>query len=362
MHNTHILLKKTFHVTSYLSLNGWDKVKNLFLYLPQMPIKLTTYYRSEDIPELPGTDTFHSTELFKVYESTQGYRPVLITASLEGEIAGKLLGVVRRSVRLSPPALIKRCEVYGCGEYFGQYDDTQSIFEAMLNRLTSEAMRDAFLIEFRNINTSLFGYGVFRRAHYFAVNWLRVRNPLHSKKTVEEHFSTSRLRQIRKGLRNGATVRAACTVEEVRGFARMLHRVYSFNVRRHFPCKEFFRNMERQLADGPMGRIFIVLYRGHIIGGSACIYSDDCAYLWFSGGMRKTYPSQYPGVLAVWQALRDAKERGYRYLEFMDVGMPFFRHGYREFVLRFGGDQLSTRRWFRLRWTWLNKILEYLYR
>ena len=102
-------------------------------------------------------------------------------------------------------------------------------------------------------------------------------------------------------------------------------------------------------------------YKEKIIGGSACIYSDDSAYLWFSGGMRKTYALQYPGILAVWKALDDAKQRGYRHLEFMDVGLPFRKHGYREFVLRFGGKQSSTRRWFRFRWNWLNRVLIKMY-
>ena len=70
-------------------------------------------------------------------------------------------------------------------------------------------------------------------------------------------------------------------------------------------------------------RIFIVTYKDKVIGGSVCIYSNNSAYLWFSGGMRKTYALQYPGILAVWQALHDAKERSYRHLEFMDVGLPF---------------------------------------
>ena len=43
-----------------------------------MPLKLTTYHRGSRIPELPGTDTFHSTELFHVYEATPGYAPLLI--------------------------------------------------------------------------------------------------------------------------------------------------------------------------------------------------------------------------------------------------------------------------------------------
>ena len=35
------------------------------------------------------------------------------------------------------------------------------------------------------------------------VNWLRVRNSLHSMKKTEDRFSPSRIRQIKKGLKNG---------------------------------------------------------------------------------------------------------------------------------------------------------------
>ena len=73
--------------------------------------------------------------------------------------------------------------------------------------------------------------------------------------------------------------------------------------------------------------------------------------------MRKTYALQYPGILAVWKALQDAHQNGFRHMEFMDAGLPFKKHGYRDFVLRFGGKQSSTRRWFRFRWQWLNDLL-----
>jgi len=45
----------------------------------------------------------------------------------------------------------------------------------------------------------------------------------------------------------------------------------------------------------------------------------------------------------------------------MDVGLPFRKHGYRDFVLRFGGKQSSTRRWFRISWPWLNNLLVKFY-
>lgn len=326
-----------------------------------MPLKLTTYYHGSNIPELPGNNTFHSTKLFRIYEATQGYTPLLIVASEDGKPVAKLLAAVRKSVRLFPPAIIKRCEVYGTGEYFDATLDKEYVFSEMLQRLTEEALREAFLIEFRNLENSLFGYKAFRKNHYFAINWLRVRNSLHSTTRTEERFSPSRIRQIKKGLKNGAEVREAHSPEEVRAFAQMLHNNYSSKIRRHFPSREFFERMEEEMVISKQSKIFIVTYKDKVIGGSACIYSEDSAYLWFSGGMRKTYALQYPGILAVWHALVDAKQHGYRHLEFMDVGLPFRKHGYRDFVLRFGGKQSSTRRWFRFRWEWLNGVLNKIY-
>ncbi|MDR0896115.1 MAG: GNAT family N-acetyltransferase [Prevotellaceae bacterium] len=327
-----------------------------------MPLKLTTYSQSRDIPDLPGTCTFHSTELFRIYEATSGYTPLLVVASDDGKPLGKLLAVVQRNRSLCPPLFIKRCEIFGTGEYADDVADKEVIFGEMLHQLTDRVLREAFVIEFRNLSNALFGYKAFRRNHYFAVNWLRVYNSLHNLNRVEERFSPSRIRQIKKGLKNGAEVRAARSPEEVRNFAHILFKIYSSKIRRYFPNKEFFSHLTEQMMGSGQAGIFVVIYKEKIIGGSACLYSDDTAYLWFSGGMRKTYLLQYPGVLAVWGALRDARERGFRHLEFMDVGLPFRRHGYRDFVLRFGGKQVGTRRWFRFRWIWLNRLMNLLYK
>ena len=331
-----------------------------------MPLKLTTYYRGKDIPDLPGTNTFHSKELFQIYESTPGYTPLLIVATEEGRPVARLLAAIRKTKKWLPSSLVKQCVVYGAGEFLdtslpASKEKEEEIFGEMLEHLTQEASRTCILIEFRNLDNSMFGYRFFRKNDFFPVNWLRVRNSLHSTQKAEDRFSPSRIRQIKKGLKNGAQVREARTKEEILCFAQMLRHVYSSKIRRHFPSIKFFQHLENQLTKGQQSKIFIVTYKEKIIGGSACIYSDDSAYLWFSGGMRKTYALQYPGILAVWKALDDAKQRGYRHLEFMDVGLPFRKHGYREFVLRFGGKQSSTRRWFRFRWNWLNRVLIKMY-
>lgn len=326
-----------------------------------MPLTLTTYYAGSTIPHLPGTNTFHSATLFHIFEATPGYNPLLIVAWQGETVLSKMLATVRKSIRIFPPAFIKRCEVYGAGEYFVPAEEQEDLFACMLRHLTQQVLKKSFLIEFRNLDNSRFGYRAFKDNHYFPINWLRVRNSLHDTPCAETRFSQSRIRQIKKGLKNGAIVREAQTSDEVQALARLLHHIYSWKIRRHFPSIQFFYHMEEQMVSGQQGRIFIVLHKGKIIGGSACIYSGSTAYLWFSGGMRKSHAAQNPGILAVWKAFDDAWQRGYRHIEFMDVGLPYQKHGYRQFVLRFGGQQISTRRWFRFRWNWLNILMKKLY-
>ncbi len=84
-----------------------------------MPIRLTTYRKGNAIPPCREIQFSNSTELFRVYELTRGYEPILIVAYIENRPVGKLLAVIRKSVRLSP-SIIKRCEIYGKGEYFDE--------------------------------------------------------------------------------------------------------------------------------------------------------------------------------------------------------------------------------------------------
>ena len=82
-----------------------------------MPLKLTTYYRGKDIPDLPGNNTFHSKELFQIYESTPGYTPLLIVATEKGRPVARLLAAIRKTKKWLPSSLVKQCVVYGAGEF-----------------------------------------------------------------------------------------------------------------------------------------------------------------------------------------------------------------------------------------------------
>ena len=119
----------------------------------------------------------------------------------------------------------------------------------------------------------------------------------------------------------------------------MLKHYYSPKIHRYLPDIGFFTALS--VRSSRCGRIFVIRYKDKIIGGSVCLFSGMDAYLLFSGGMRKTYPLQYPGVLAVWGAMQYACEHGYAHFEFIDAGLPFKKYGFRDFILRFGGKQIS---------------------
>lgn len=323
-----------------------------------MTYRLVTYSTGADIPSLPGNNLFHSVELFRVFEQTPGYSPFMVVAYQSQQPAACLLSVIRRNVYGFPPS-VTRCEIYGTGDYFVE-QDKEEIFGSMLRHLTNRLLKRCFLIEFRNLDNALFAYRHFRENSYFPMNWLRIHNSLHSK-APEERLSDSRRRQIKKALDSGATMHVAETEEEVLKFAKMLKKNYASKLRKHFPGIPFFLLLVQQNRLKEIGKIFVVKFKEKIIGGSVCLFSNRNAYLWFSGGLQKSYPRQYPGILAVWKALLYAYEKGYQHIEFMDVGLPFKRHGYRDFILYFGGMQYSTRRWFRFRWQWLNRLFTKFY-
>lgn len=333
--------------------------KKLLLYL--MQFELSTYYHSEDLPDLPGSDVFYGKEIFQVYEKTPGYSPVLVVAYEARIPQAKLLAVTRCGNGLGG-WLIRRCEVFGTGEYFCHEPSCEEfLFGQMLKHLTAAALKKSWLVTFRNLKDPSFGYKTFRENQYFPINWMRVLNNLHRGKDLMQRASPSRRRQIKHGLKSGVTLEVATDPKDIKAFSEMLRRNYSVKVRKHFPSIEFFSIFNEIFPPRKLGNIYIVRYHDHIIGGSVVVFSKDKAYLIFSGGMNKSYKKKYPGVLSVWKALNEAADRGCQSLEYLDAGLPFRSHGFREFALRFGAKTRSSRRWFCFRWAWLNKLLTRIY-
>ena len=319
-----------------------------------MPIRLATYRHSDEIPELPGDNFFHSIDLFRILERTSGFMPRMVVAYENDVPVGKLL-VAMRSI-FSWTDVYQRALVYGTGEYFNTSRRPDEIFGEILPYLSVQLADRAFIFEFRNLEEPLFGYRYFRENRFFPVRWLRVQNSIHHA-AIDKWMSAKRRKHIQVGLENGAELGVVESEEELQVFFRMLKHFYQTKLSRYLPELAFFKSLFKYKRNTHLAEIFTVKYKGKIIGGAVCFFSGTTAYLMVAGGLRKSYPMLYPNVLAVWNAMVYAREHGYMHFEFMNAGLPFKKFGYRDFILRFGGKQLGTRRWFRVRWNWLNKLL-----
>ena len=299
---------------------------------------------------------FHSPQLFMVCRNTPRQKPYLVTIQTPGgTVVAQMLAVVRYRSSWLPPYLYRHCRVMGEGVYVDGHPK-QELFGVMLRALTERMGRWILYIEFSNLSQKMVGYKEFRDSGYFPVRWMSIHNSLHSR-TPEERLSERMLQRINQAYERGIVTDEVQTDEDFRAFMKLLRRHNWTNPKRYIPADEFFRGLQ-----GDNGRLFLTRYRGRIVGCSAVAYSQRQAYLWYAAYRRKSYAWLRPDVLTIWHAIKSSYELGYEHIFFMDVGLPFQKNAFREFILRFGGKPTSTYRWFRCSIGWINKIFSWFYR
>lgn len=338
---------------------------------------VTQIYTSGDIlPEgLLTENYFHSRRLFELIRQTPRQRPYLVTESTDdGTIVSQMLALVRYRSSLLPPYFYMHCLVLGEGAYrradgtevnlYGHFmqrtedelEEHTLLFEKMLEALKARMGRHILYIEVTHLSQKMFAYRAFRKYGFFPVKWMNIHNSLHSR-APEERASKEVLEKVKAAYSRGVTTREVTTEEDFRSFIYLLKRHNWFKPRRYIPADEFFRG----LIGNQNAKLFITTYRNHIVGCSAVAYSQGQAYLWYSAFRRKSFAHLHPAEVTIWQAIEEAHHNGYEHIRFFDVGLPFRKNIYRDFILSFGGKPVSSFRWFHFSIDWLNKILNKLY-
>ena len=319
----------------------------------------TTIYReTEELPKLEDENFFHSRKLFEICRVAPRQKPYMVVVSdAEGRVVSHLLGVVRYRTFLFPPFLLIHCRVLGEGVYTDNAYPQDQLFGEMLSALTQRLSNRTMYIEVSNLSQKMTGYRQLRQQGYYPVNWMSIHNSLHSH-APEERITEKLQKRINHAREKGVATNVVSTENDFKEFSRLLRQHNLLKVKRYIPDDAFFK----KIMEEGSGKLFVTKYRQKVIGCSAVVYSEGNAYLWYSAFRRKTYLSLHPDVMTIWDAMQDAYERGYQHMCFMDVGLPFRKNPFREFILRFGGKEQSTFRWFRFSIKWVNKLLTWIYR
>ncbi len=315
-------------------------------------MKVTIYEHTTDLPELPGNNFFHSRQLMHLCERTPRHKPLMaVYETNDAHTDGHLLCIVRYRFSLLPPYLYTHARIYG------NNNCSSEVFGLLMEALTERLQKRALYIEVSNLSEKMFGYRELRKLNFFHVRWMSVHNSLHSK-TPEERITDKQLKRIQNAERRGATTKIVETNEEFRSFSKLLRHHNWFKPRRFLPDDQFFRGM---MNEGHC-KIFITKAHERVIGCTVCVYSENDAYLWYSASRRKSFAPFHPNAVTIWNTIKDAHANGYDHIRFMDVGLPFRKNPYRDFILRFGGKDVSTYRWFRISIRWINKLASWLWR
>ena len=323
--------------------------------------KLTTtiYRKLEDLPELDDTNFFHSSRLFQICKQVPRQKPYMVVVTDEkGRVVSHLLGVVRYRTFIFPPFLLIHCRVLGEGVYYrdGEYP-RDLLFGEMLEALTRLLNMRTFYIEVSNLSQKMTGYRQLKQQQFFPVHWMSIHNSLHSH-APEERITDKLQKRIDNARAKGVTTNVVANEEDFKAFSKLLRKHNLLKPKRYIPDDLFFR----RIMESNDGRLFVTKYHNHVIGCAAVVYSEGNAYLWYSAFRRKSFIAVHPDVMTIWDAMQDSYQRNFDHMCFMDVGLPFSKNPFRDFILRFGGKEQSTYRWFRFSIKWVNKLLRWIYR
>lgn len=319
----------------------------------------TIFTKSKGMPTLRQGSYFHSRELMEICEEAPRQRPYMVVVNdTSGNELCHMLGIVRFRTLTLPPFLLIHCRILG----EGVYDETSSykreeLFSLMVSALTQKLNKRALFIEVSNLSTKMFGYKELRSNGYYPINWISIHNSLH-RRAPEERITEKLQHRIDHIHQRGVTTEIVNNETDFKAFSRLLRKHHILKPKRYIPDDIFFR----KLLAGNNGNLFVTKYRQKVIACAAVVYSEGDAYLWYSAFRRKTFLTLHPDTMVVWDVMKHAYNKGYQHMRFMDVGLPFRRNPYREFILRFGGKEQSTYRWFRFSIRWVNNLLAWLYR
>ena len=315
-------------------------------------MKVAIYGHSADVPALPEGSFFHSLTLMQLCERTPRHKPYMaVVTDDDGRVKAHLLGIMRFHSSWFPPYLYTHVRIYG--DNGSSSDDFGLMIEALTERLQNRTL----YMEVSHLSEKMFGYGALRKAGFFAVKWMSVHNSLHSR-TPEERIAPRMLKRIENAMSKGVETKVVETDEEFRQFAKLLYHHHWLKPRRFIPNVKLFRGM----MDGGHCKLFITKYHDHVVGCSVLAFSRRDAYLWYSAAKRKSFAPLHPNAVTYWNTIKEAHAEGYDHIRFMDVGLPFRKNIYRDFILRFGGKEVSTYRWFYISIRWVNAIASWLWR
>lgn len=278
------------------------------------------------------TNWFQTDECLKFYGSLTFVEPFECSVERDGNTKGRIVGYIQKDGGRLKSFLSRRAIING-GPMLAE-DITDSELETLLCKCRQLLKGNVIYAETRNFEDYGKFKGAFERCGWNYEPHYNFHIDTSSPETVDEHLGKSRKRDIRTSLRDGASVSEAAGIEELQELYGILQKLYATKVKTPLFPFEFFE----KLFLSPWGKVFVVRYEGHVVGGTVCACGEDTVYEWFACGEDGVAKSVFPSTLATYAGIRYAAEHGFKRFDMMGAGAPGDGgYGVRDFKAKFGG-------------------------
>lgn len=308
-------------------------------------IQLLTYHDIDQqqwqqlVQSSPLATWFQTDEAYRFYQSVSDMRAFAYGVAEAGGLVGVVVGYTTREKCKFKQYFTARTIIPG-----GPLLATEITNKALSTLLTAlhERLDSTIYIESRNYNDYSQWKSVFTQCGFTYNRHLDI----HVHCNAQHQMSERRQRELKRAIKNGATVCEAQTEQEIRTWYQILQKLYREKVRTPLFSEEFFLQFYRN----GVGKYLLVKADDKVIGGMMCPILDGKAiYEWYVCGLDEECRELSPSVVATHAAIECAQTNGLPLFDFMGAGQPDVPYGVRDFKLEFGGELVEYGRFLCIR-------------
>jgi len=273
-----------------------------------------------------------SSDVFAIEENNEYKTIVVVTVQQEKGIKGYFS---RRGIIFGGPLVVHEEKKY---------------LQHLLKYINEYYYKKLIYLETRNYFDYSSLSNQFTQSGFRYVPWLNFHLETSEVNSMKKSMSSSRLRQIKKGIKNGAQWKEAQSINDINIFYNILSNLYKNKIKKPLLPKSFFLEFYKH----KIGKYLLVYFEDKIIGGIMCpIKSEKAIYEFYVCGLDNEFKDQYPSVIATWAAMEYANQNNIPKFDFMGAGSPDDTYGVRDFKARFGGELVEHGRYINI----LNPLL-----
>jgi len=290
------------------------------------------------IKDQPSGNIFHTPEMFEVFQRAQGHYPQLFAAkNNDGQLLALLTPVLVTLHNGILRCLMTRSIAYG-GALFEHDENGKVAMGDLLRECTRRTKSDAIFTELRHLSDVASIKDTLSDCGYVYEEQLNYLIDISSSpEQVMQNIGSRTRKNIRHALRKGnVVIEQVSQLSQVVDWYDLVKKSYTA-ARVPLADISLFKAAYEILSPKGMARFYLARIGSVYVAATAELPYKDVIYGWYSG-VDRSFASEYPGELLMWEILRWGAENGYKVYDFGGAGKPDEQSGVRDFKAKFGGQ------------------------